>query len=246
MATLAEMCLDLARNLGDVVDGVATAGSANSVLDAVHLDQTTGYWDGGTVWILSGTYAGEIAVVRNFSGNKLTFDALAGSVGLATFAVARGLFPWRVMKNAINTALASTRVVKVDESITGTVATTYTLPAGVREVVGVEMDADGVISRNTHWQVVEDEIIFDSAPNGTLRLFYMGSPDVLVDATDVLPAEINPEWLRWSAMVNCLRWGMRSLQKDPVHEVAEFLNEAYKRVSELKPYRRATVRIRTA
>lgn len=246
MSTLAEFCLELARNLGDVVDGTATAGSANSVVDAVNLDQTAGYWDGGTVWILSGTYVGEVSVVRNYTGNKLTFDALAGSVGLASYAVARGLFPWRVMKNAVNTALASVRVQMVDESLTATTAKVYSLPAGVRDVVNVETDEDGVISRNTHWQVVDGEIMFDSAPNGTIRLLYMGMPDALSEATDVVPAEINPEWLKWSAMVNCLRWGMRSLQKDPVYDTAEFLNEAYKRVAELKPFRRAMIRMRTA
>lgn len=246
MTTLAEFCLGIARKMGDVVDGTATSGGSGYLIDPTNLTQTTGYWDGGTVWILSGTHAGKVAVVSSFNGNKINFGDFGSTVGTAKYAVARGLIPYRVLVAGANQALDELKLPAIDESILATDAVEYTLPDGVDDVVMVEQVEDGVASLSSHWHLNENKLIFDSAPGGTLRITYLGRPAALAAYGDAVPKGVNQEWLRWAAMVNCLRWANRAMQNDPAYDYGEYLNEAYKRMGELKPYRRTLLRLRTA
>lgn len=246
MTTLAEVGLQIARMLGEVMDGASTGGSSSGLIDTVNLTQTAGYWDGGTLWILSGTHSGKMVPVLSFSGNKLTIDDLGSTISGATYAVARGHFPLRILKMGVNSALAETQRVDLDTSVSVSDEDSVTLPAGIGEVVGVEIDEDGDISINTHYEVIDGVLYLGSDQSGTLRIQHLTSYSALSTYSSVVPAEINLEWLRWAALVHILRWGMRALQSDPIFDVNEFMNEAYKRVDRLKPTNRVILKLRTA
>jgi len=246
LTTLAEICLQTARMLGEVMDGVATGGSSSGLIDTVNLTQSSGFWDGGVLWILSGTHAGKMVSVLSFSGNKLTIDDLGSSVSGATYAVSRGQYPLRILKMGINSALGATRRVDLDISLSVSDEDQVSLPASIGEVVGLEIDEDGEISINTHYEVKDGVLYLGSDQSGTLRIQHLTSHSALSTDSAEVPVEINLEWLRWAALVHILRWGMRNLQNDPVYDVGEFLNEAYKRVERLKPTRQVILRLRTA
>ena len=184
--------------------------------------------------------------VLSFSGNKLTIDDLGSTISGATYAVARGHFPLRILKMGVNSALAETQRVDLDTSVSVSDEDSVTLPAWIGEVVGVEIDEDGDISINTHYEVIDGVLYLGSDQSGTLRIQHLTSYSALSTYSSVVPAEINLEWLRWAALVHILRWGMRALQSDPIFDVNEFMNEAYKRVDRLKPTNRVILKLRTA
>jgi hypothetical protein len=77
MTTLAEMALKVAREVTDVMDGVAMTGSATTLTDSVNLIQAAQFWKVGTLFIKNGTHAGKVIYVKEFSSNRLTFDSLS-------------------------------------------------------------------------------------------------------------------------------------------------------------------------
>ena len=76
MTTLAEATLNLGRNLKDYHQGTATStGTTTTLIDSA-LDAQDGFFDGGTIWFLTGTLAGKSAVVSswNLADRTLTFE----------------------------------------------------------------------------------------------------------------------------------------------------------------------------
>ena len=246
MTTLAEITYQIAKKTMDVMEGTATAGTSASLTDSSRLNQGGGYWDNGTLWILSGTHSGKVVIISSFSGNKVTFADLGSSVGTCNYAIARAVIPYTVLKQAVNSALDEIKVPGFDTSITTTGATEYSLPSGVSRVTEVETTDGTTPELNTHWEERAGKLIFDSAPSDTLRLTYLKTHPVLSLYSDTVDSGVNVEWLRWAAVVNCLRYGVRMHQKDPALRMDEFLNEAYRKVETLKPYNRVMLKLRTA
>ena len=119
MTTLAEITLKVAREITEVLPGTATAGDATYLTDTVNLTQQNAYWDRGRVWLLSGTHSGKTAIVTGYSANKLTFATFSTSVGTPRYAVARDIFPYRQLQQAVNSALDEIRVLSEDTTLTG-------------------------------------------------------------------------------------------------------------------------------
>jgi len=78
--TLADMTLRVARRVRDTLSGVATDGAGNSLTDIDSLQAPSGLFDGGMLWILSGTYMGQvIRRIRSHLDNTLYFGRSLGS-----------------------------------------------------------------------------------------------------------------------------------------------------------------------
>jgi len=252
MTTLAELTLMVARQITDVLEGTATAGAGTSLTDTVSLTQRNQYWDKGTVWILTGTHAGKLAVVTSHLNNVLKFADFGSSVGTPRYAVARAIFPWAQLRQAVNQALDEVRVTGIDETLTGDGATlSFDLPAGVSDVYAVEfVDEQDEVTPGHHWKERNGKLIFERhyAPwNGdTIRILYKTPHAELVNYSDVIDDEINLTWLKWAAAGNALRWGMRVYQNDPALKLGDFMNEALQRVEKLQPLRRPRINIKTA
>jgi len=78
MKTLFDMTLNIARKVTHVENGVATAGDARSLSDALG-EFGVGSFANGTLWILSGTHAGKSRRIKTNPKDKFTFETL-GSV----------------------------------------------------------------------------------------------------------------------------------------------------------------------
>lgn len=74
MTTLSAMMYQLALAVaGPVIEGAATGGTMNSLTDD-RLDRTPAEFEDGTLWLLSGTYAGRTRRINTHSGDTVTFD----------------------------------------------------------------------------------------------------------------------------------------------------------------------------
>jgi len=235
MTTLAEMTLKVAREITEVLESTATASAATSITDTVWLTQQAQYWDRGTVWIRSGTYDGQVAVITGFSNNKITFPAFAGDVGSCLYSVARNLFPYHVLVQAVNTALGDIRVKSEETSLAGDGSTLeFSRPAGVSDVESVEFTAYGSSPAEKtpghHWKIRGGKIKFDYgyAPyNGdTIHLWYKTYHDVLSTYSDTIHADVNEEWLKWEACKRALYWGIRKYEDAKEYRLEELMNQA--------------------
>jgi hypothetical protein len=254
VTTLAEITLQVAKQIAEVTEGAATAGSATTLTDTFMLTQPNGYFDRGTVWIRSGAHAGKVAEVTGFTTNKLTFATLGSTLAANDrYAVARAQFPYKIIRQCINQALEETHVTGDDNTLVGDgVSLEYTLPVGVQDVVRVEYEnpTSGYRTLSNHWQERGDALLFDYGyppyEGDVIHVIYKKLHDELVDYDDEISPEINTHWLKWKASENALRWALRVYQNDPQLNVITFLNEALQKTQILKPRREPFVRVRTA
>jgi hypothetical protein len=79
MTTVAEISLQIIKQVTDWKIGAATDGAANYLKDVNSLIEPNQHFDRGTVWINSGTHAGKVLKILAHANNKLTFAPL-GSV----------------------------------------------------------------------------------------------------------------------------------------------------------------------
>src|SRR3990167_3807411 len=92
--TLAEATYRVARELGVVVEGVLTTGSATAGTDTNGLTQAASYWDDASFWILRDSAEagaapeGEFALVSSFTSSVATLRNVTspGSSALSSAA----------------------------------------------------------------------------------------------------------------------------------------------------------------
>ena len=231
MTTLADITLKVAREVADVMDGVATAGSTTTLIDTNTLIQAAQYWKGGTLFIKSGTHAGKVFYVTSFDNNALTFAAQTGAiVANVRYAVMRGLFPWQQVIVAVNQALESTYVTAEDTSMSGDGSTLeFSLPTGVYNIKRVNFGRNTEILISNHWREINGKLRFDYgyAPvNGyTIRVVYRGVHPEMAVYSDTISNEINVEWLRYKAAEQLLWWGVSVYGNIPEYRIEEKMNK---------------------
>lgn len=76
MTTVYDISLQVMKQVTDVLEGLATDGSATYLKDVDMLIQPNQYYDRGTLWIKSGTHASKVVKVKGHANNKLTFNPL--------------------------------------------------------------------------------------------------------------------------------------------------------------------------
>jgi hypothetical protein len=244
MATLAEATLAVARMCGEVVDGQATGGSATTVVDTgvVHPDD---FWNGGTIWLLSGNNAGKSAVITDYATatktwtfGTLTLLCAAGDL----YSVSGAAFPRANLMAAVNQALRDLGQVEMEDltSLTGiSEQLEYTLPAGVSHVTRVMTGASPSYYVNQHWNEVNGKLRFaqgftPAAGDGML-LFYNGTHAALSTDVGAINGLLPLELVYWSAALYALR--QRFTQVGPGDtRLAAKMNEAAQRVEMLKQH----------
>lgn len=244
MTTLAEITLKVAREITEVLYGTATAGAATSITDTNNLTQQNQYWDKGTVWILSSTHSGKTAVISGYSLNKITFATFTTTVGTCRYAVARALFPYHILIQAVNNALDEIRVLDEDATLTGDGDTLeFSLPAGVANVERIEIGEYGYtpvkLYETHHWREKGGKIKFDYGyPPGdgdTLHLWYRTYHDELTTYSDTIHEDVNEEWLKWKACEHALYWGIKTYEAAKEYRLEELMNKALEKQKGLLP-----------
>jgi len=213
MTTVFEISLQVMKHVTDVLEGTATGGATTNLEDTYGLIQSNEFYDRGTLWIRSGTHAGKTLRITGHSGNKLTFTALLSAIAAGDrYAVARGLYPFEQVMAKIQSALDETWVTGEDATLTGDgVALTFTLPAGVYDILRVEIERDTRQFKSDHWHERDGVLRFDygHAPwdDDVLHVFYKTPHDEITTYSDTISTEISRDWLVLTAARDLLFWG---------------------------------------
>ena len=236
--TLPELMLLLAKVMGEVYEGSATSlGTSLVFTDTNNLESTERY-EGGTVWLTSGTYSGEVRRVATFSNGEITVDAaFTGAVASAvTYAIADKIFPKYALKQALNWILDTADLLKFDTTLTVDGGDVYSLPTGVRNIKRVEIAASSSepyqYDINTKWKEQSGTLVFlpggePSDTGAVIRLSYVGKHGTIDEtgANDEVNDAIDINWLLWSAASYLWRRRLQVIKKDDPTAV-EMLNEA--------------------
>lgn len=247
MQTLSDITRQVARLvLPDMMaTGAATAGATTSLTDTTYLTQPDQWFDKGTLWILSGTHAGKVLLVTGHRSNGLTFASL-GVTAIAAgnrYAVARAVYPYERIKQAVMQALDDTHIDAEDATLIGDGTTLeFTLPAGVYDVKEVWVENttnENDNFRSSHWKEKNGKIRFDYgyAPEDdrVLRVKYRDQHAELVDYDDEIDSGINTEWLRFAAARYLLDWGMGIYKAQAEYRIEERMNLVLERLKTLSP-----------
>ena len=203
MTTLAEATLLLAEHLAiDFSRGTAASGSATTLVDTARTTRDA-LFDGGTIWITSGTHIGKSRDITSWDLPTFTFTFPTLTTAVAagvTYAVAGSDYPREKLIQALNLGILKLNgVIKLDETLTVVpYQEEYTLPTGVTDIKRIEIaqfaTAPYYFSPNLYWEVVEGKIRFDpgAAPDQgyTMRIFHNVLPADLVNDADVIDAQI--------------------------------------------------------
>lgn len=145
MTTFAETTLALAEVLGEVLKGTADSDSDATKLVDADLHARSGSLAHGTLWMLSGNLSGLVIEITKHAQNTLHFATQGSAVAENDkYAVFTGeKFRLRHLEAAVNLALAElpryTQDYEDASFVTVANQEEYTLPAGVVDVVRVEI-----------------------------------------------------------------------------------------------------------
>lgn len=238
MTTLASAALDLARILCDVFEGEATGGNATTLSDT-GVTEEDDYFNGGTIWSLSGNNAGKSRVITDWTKSTGTFTfatMTALNAAADKYAACNSDIPRRALWQSINKALVSIGGIPALDTSLVTVANqeAYTLPAGVIDVRKVEI---ALMTASPYqyvshygWRQVGTTIMFDpertwDVADYKIRLTHIARPTRLTADTDTISDYIHPDRLAWKAAVHARRWQIEQYREDRP-DLVKLLNEA--------------------
>lgn len=240
MTTLFDATLALAGILGNLRGSTTTAaGSATTIVDSTRTE-VVDYWNGGTLWITSGTHAGKSRKITDWDLSTTTFTIPTTTTAAGSgvnYSVIAPDWPRDKLIEFVNNALRRIGAVPdVNTSLTSVAGQrAYALPAGVYNVRRVEIarelsDTPYDYAPSYGWRELDGYIEFDpgaepAASGYILRLHYHAPHAVLSADTDTISDYIHIERLIWTAAVFAWRWRMQMAGKDKP-EYTNFLNEA--------------------
>lgn len=207
---LFDATLDLARFVGTVFKSTATGGSTTSLVDT-SMREANSFYDGGTIWILSGTNAGNYRKINKHVSKELFFDALGASITSGVrYAVADATFPLNLLKEAVNQSLVYFQIPRYDTSLTVDTSTNvYTLPAGVSNILRVEIACNDTepysYEHNYWWREIDGKLeirdgVFLDDDGKKIRITYAVNHGEIDDSGDIDP-NVHPEYIRYAGAV---------------------------------------------
>lgn len=230
-STMFDLTLDLARVITNVVESIATDGSATTVIDTKFPWSSDGtnpaddHYNYGTIWMTSGLNINHTATITDWTRltSTFTFDTmtLLNATG-DRYAVANREYPLWLLRQSIDEALEEIGGTDTTSTTLATIANTisYALPSGVYNVRSVEV-ANGTTAPYTwmtynNWKLVGSTIELDSAPPGgyTIRMTYYTTPTWLYLDSDTISDRINPELVKWTAAIHALLWRLKIMGDD--------------------------------
>lgn len=242
--------------------GVATGGDSSTLVDT-NLNEPADYFDGGTLFFLSGTLAGQTRVITDWSlsAHTFTFPLVAPNPVAAGqhYAALSKLYSREALVAAVNQALKALGPFSMKNDTLVIVAQTerYALPVGVGRVLQVQIEQEaGVFSRPYQsWEEVGgylyidqgDYAMLDNLAGLHLRLWYEGEHPFITGDTDAINADIHPELLAtaaaWQAATNKIAAGASPSQSASVDaSLASALEQAQRRYPILR--KRKTIKLR--
>lgn len=250
MTTLADVMLDVAEILGGVRVGTATGGTTVTLVDT-NRNEPAEYWLDGTLFLLSGTYAGVASRISAYSENTITVPTTVGGAIVAgvLYAVAPPKYSFDQMQIAIQRALDEMGESVLTDATLVVLASTnsYTLPTGVSNLMRVEVatssDTPYGYQPSYYWEENGGSLYFEpnKAPSTAgmkIRLWYRGAHAAVTLYSTVISPNVNQEWLKWMAAVNVYRDTISQTGKDdPV--IIELLNQSMAKERELRDRRRS-------
>lgn len=234
MTTVFDVSLRMAKEVMDVIEGTATGGSTTTLVDTAQTTQANDYYNGGMLWIKSGTHAGKVFAITDYAaGGTFTFTAVTGAIAAGVrYAVARSLYPWDRITSSIQTALDSTWVTDVDTSLEGDGETLeFTLPTDVKRVYKVETVGDLYgRSQCSHWRETHDgKLRFDYGypprDGETIHVYYKAPHDEITGYTTEISRELDLEWLKYAATRELLYWGVQMYGQQAEYRIEEKMNK---------------------
>jgi len=220
--------LDVARLVGDVIEGVSTSGSTTTLVDTSLPSTTDNYYLGGTLFVRSGVpnvNTSRVITAHTNSSRTVSFGAAAAIVPAQAYTICRLQYPRQALITAVNQALveigAINKYVETVTTVTG--QNEYSLPNGVANVLRVEIASNlaapwGFI-RNANWDEEDGKILFNTskAPTTTgykLRIHYYGTHALVAADSDLISDQIHPERLAWTAAYYAALNRTRQVGKD--------------------------------
>lgn len=241
--TLFDLAYRLARELGIVFEGTATAGTTTTITDSIYLRDRfeDDYFNAGTVWLiydaggLGASPQGEMSRVTDFAKTTGVVTMTAMSIPVADgdrYAIANAAFTKDQLIQAINQVLAEIPIPVIDDSTITTAdnATEYTLPTemldqGIEVWINVHDTTDDNYWRRTHdWYIQESqtgtgkELIFRTQPPSPyhLRIKYWIPHTPLYAAHEKLRETVDINRVVLTAAYRLLLWKKaQKAQEDP-------------------------------
>lgn len=258
MTTTADITLKVMREVQDVAGGTATGGSTSTLVDTALETFPDDHFNNGRLWILSGTHAGKVFTVTDFTSSTgtVTFATVTGAIAAGVrYAIARASYPWDQVVSAIERALESTWVTGTDSTLEGDGETLeFTLPAGVYDIKRVEFEDTAVANSgrtvSSHWKETSTGKLrydYGYAPRDgdTIHIHYRAAHAALTDYTVTISNEINIEWLKWAATRELLWWGVSMYGQQVEYRIEERMNKALAMMQGKRPRREPDIIIRT-
>lgn len=250
MTTLAEAERETASILMEVFGGTATSGGLTTFTDSNNASRAD-YFNGGTLWMLSGSCSGSSSVVSDFGSGVFTFTSMGSLIAAGDrYLAAPGIYNRDTLISAINQALADIDAVPtIDDTLTVTAdQEEYTLPAGVSNVRRVEVSNEVTdpydFEVHRFWKEVNGKLYFhpDHAPDTDsmiIRLHY-GAPHALVKAdADTINPAIHRLRLAWTAAYYAALGRLRAGASDEqgLRDLVNLAQAQYTRMAALHPVR---------
>lgn len=213
MSTLKDIIKDTLFRVGELHSGLATGGSATSLIDS-GLKGSNQDWQYGTLFVDKTTDAaapvGQFAEVSSYVKSSGTLNVAASALSAAPgagdyYSVGSNLFGPDVVRTAVNFALSQLGEIPAeDESLETSGSTTeYTLPVGISErnlvqvwVSQLSTSGDRRKRQLLDWYVRPDNVlVFRSQPDTgfELTLMYMAPHDALWAYGDTLSRFVHIE-----------------------------------------------------
>lgn len=257
MTTLFDILFDLYDDLGQLRSGVATGGSATTVVDTLLKPYGVDAFNHGTVLINDTTDdaapKGEFGEVSAFtpSTGTLTVPTLTAAVGAGDlYGLADDSYPVDDMIRLVNRSLSRLGPwVGRDTSLTTAAGQTeYALPADCKPqrlrrvyIQGLTGNsADNRWVENYSWlpqQAASNDLRFRVQPASGLSilLVYMGDHPEMSVATDALNESVEPDLLNAELLYRALKWKART---DESNILKQWINDAAADLEEAKRKRR--------
>ena len=221
MTTFYDLIKELAHNIGDTRESVATGGSATTLIDTT-LSEANGLFNGGTLLIDQATPVTPRVTTFVSASGTFSFSAIGTAVTAGTgYTAIQPRYPLDVLKRMINLALLeSERYMEIDTSLTLVAdQELYALPIGVTDVRRVEI---GTVNeswdKHYAWRVEDGYLRFlnwiPSDTSQTVRLHHAVQHAPLSALADVLDDRISRHRLMICAIYHALNWRVSKVGND--------------------------------
>jgi hypothetical protein len=213
MATLASSILNIAMCLGGVRRGKATGGNTTTLTET-SLTEQSDYFNGGTIWFLTGNNAGKSAVITDWAkstSNTFTFATQSGACAANDrYAAFASKYTREELVVALNMALSDIGpFTQINDTLVQVAdQETYDLPSGVSNVTRVQMATAAAApyqwsQPHMHWRELDGHLYLDQyhlADNAgdLIRLYYDAKHADVYDDTDVVSDRIHPMRIGWT------------------------------------------------